>query len=59
MKVGDLIVVAMDLERRPGVLVKVVSDDPIVGEKFWLVHWTDGTRDTTRERFLEVINESR
>jgi hypothetical protein len=40
-------------------LVKVVSDDPIVGEKFWLVHWTDGTRDTTRERFLEVLNESR
>jgi len=55
MKVGDLVTWRGGV----GILVRLISDDPIVGEKFWLVHWTDGTRDTTRERFLEVINESR
>jgi len=42
-----------------GILLKLVSDDPIVRERYWLVQWTNGARSTIRERFLEVINESR
>ena len=57
MQVGDLVKqVSWD---GVGIVVDLVSDDPIVGTKFWLVQWTNGTRDTLRERFLEVANESR
>lgn len=52
MNVGDLVTFGGFV----GLLLKLVSDDPIVGERFWLVQWTDGTRDTTRERFMEVIS---
>ena len=57
MQVGDLVKqVSWD---GVGSLVDLVSDDPIVGTKFWLVQWSNGTRDTLRERFLEVVNASR
>jgi len=57
MKVGDLVKqVSWD---GVGILVDLVSDDPIVRERYWLVQWSNGARDTLRERFLEVINESR
>ena len=57
MEAGDL--VSLKLLPGMGILLRLISDDPIVGEKFWLVQWSDGVRDTTRERFLEVINASR
>ena len=57
MQVGDLVKqVSWD---GVGIVVDLVSDDPIVGTKFWLVQWSNGTRDTLRERFLEVVNASR
>ena len=55
MRVGDLVTWRGSV----GLLLKLVSDDPIVRERYWLVQWSDGTRDTTRERFLEVANASR
>ena len=62
MKVGDLVrwkasgVTGID---QVGLLFLMISDDPIVGDRFWGVQWTDGTRDSIREPMLEVINESR
>jgi len=56
MKVGDLV---SSCQGRVGILVDLVSDDPIVCTKWWLVQWSDGGRETIRERFLEVVNESR
>ena len=55
MQVGDLVTWRGGV----GILLKLISDDPIVGERYWLVQWSDGVRDTTRERFLEVANASR
>ena len=55
MQVGDLVTWRGSV----GILVDLVSDDPIVRERYWLVQRSDGVRDTTRERFLEVINASR
>ena len=55
MQVGDLVTSLGGV----GILLKLVSDDPIVRERYWLVQWSDGVRDTIRERFLEVINASR
>ena len=52
MKVGELVTSLGGV----GILLKLVSDDPIVRERYWLVQWTNGTRSTIRERFLEVIN---
>lgn len=55
MQVGDLVTCRGSV----GLLLKLVSDDPIVGERYWLVQWSDGGRETTREHFLEVANASR
>ena len=55
MKVGDLV----SCQERVGILVDLVSDDPIVCTKWWLVQWSNGARETLRERFLEVVNEGR
>ena len=55
MQAGDLV----RYRDNVGILIKLLSDDPIVRERYWLVQWSDGTRDTTRERFLEVANASR
>ena len=59
MQVGDL--VKPDGISWPvglGILVDLVSDDPIVRERYWIVQWSNGTRDTLRERFLKVVNAS-
>ena len=62
MKVGDLVrwkpswVTDID---QVGLMLEMISDDTIVGDRFWGVQWTDGTRDSIREPMLEVINESR
>ena len=55
MQVGELVTSLGGV----GILLKLVSDDPIVRERYWLVQWTNGARSTIRERFLEAINESR
>ncbi len=55
MQVGDLVTWRGGV----GILLRLISDDPFTLERFWLVQWSDGVRDTTRERFLEVANESR
>ena len=55
MQVGELVTSLGGV----GILLKLVSDDPIVRERYWLVQWTNGTRSTIRARFLEVINASR
>ena len=61
MKVGDLVrwkaskVTGIE---QVGLLVRLVTEYD--RERFWLTQWTDGTRDTIRERMLEeVVNESR
>ena len=60
MQVGDLVKPdGISWPMGLGVLVDLVSDDPIVRERYWLVQWSDGVRDTTRERFLEVAHASR
>ena len=59
MNVGDLVKGRLSLGGRIGMIIKVVSDDPIVGEKFLLVQWHGGVRDTLNQRLLEVINASR
>ncbi len=55
MQVGDLV----RYRDRVGILIKLLSDDPIVRERYWLVQWSNGNRLQARERFLEVINASR
>jgi hypothetical protein len=39
-----------------GLIVEVVSDDPIIGNRFFLVRWNNGTLDTLNERLLEVVS---
>ena len=56
MQVGDLVERSYPSDAgRVGLIVDLVSDDPIVGTKFWLVHWADGVRDTIRSQFLRVV----
>ena len=57
MKVGDLVRGRLSLGGRMGSVVKVVSDDPIVGERFLLVRWNGGVLDTLRDSLLEVVND--
>ena len=59
MRVGDLVKGRLSLGGRIGIIIKVVSDDPIVGERVLLVQWSGGVRDTLNDRLLEVVNESR
>lgn len=55
MNVGDLVTWRGGV----GIIVGLISDDPIIRERYWLVQWSDGIRDTIRERFLEVISGQR
>ena len=55
MQVGDL--VTCRGTKGVGIVLSLISDDPIVRERYWLIQWSDGVRDTTRERFLEVVND--
>ncbi len=59
MQVGDLVKGRLSLGGRVGLIIKVVSDDPIIGEKFLLVQWSGGVRDTLRDSLLEPVNASR
>lgn len=59
MQVGDLVKGRLSLGGRLGIIVEVVSDDPIVGEKFLLVRWNEGTLDTLRASLLEVVSGQR
>ena len=59
MQVGDLVKGRLSLGGRIGIVIKVVSDDPIVGERFLLVQWNGGVRDTLRDSLLESVNASR
>ena len=58
MKVGDLVERPWEHPGRIGLLVARV---PRVrqGSDSFIVQWTDGSRDTVRSQFLEVINASR
>ena len=58
MKVGDLVKGRLSLGGRLGIVLKVVSDDPIVGERFLLIQWNGGVRDTLNDRLLEVASAS-
>ena len=55
MRVGDLV----RYRDSVGILIKLLSDDPIACERYWLVQWSNGNRLQAGERFLEVINASR
>ena len=55
MQVGDLVCWRGGV----GILIRLISDDPIIRERLWLVQWSDGKRDLTRERFMEVAHASR
>ena len=67
MKVGDLvkgrgsspIMASLSLGGTVGIVLKVVTDDPIVGDRHLLIQWNGGVLDTINERLLEVVNESR
>ena len=56
MQVGDLVKGRLSLGGRIGMIIKVVSDDPIVGDRYLLVQWNGGVLDTLNERLLEVVN---
>ena len=56
MKVGDLVKGRLSLGGRIGTVIKVVSDDPIVGDRFLLVQWNGTGRDTLRDSLLEVVS---
>ena len=58
MKVGDLVERPWE---RPGRIGLLVARVPRVrqGSDSFIVQWTDGSRDTVRSQFLEVVNESR
>ena len=55
MQVGDLVERPWEQPGRIGLLVARV---PRVrqGSESFIVQWTDGSRDTVRSQFLEVIN---
>ena len=55
MQAGDLV----SWRGSVGILIRLLSDDPIVRERYWLVQWSNGDRLQARERFLEVISASR
>ena len=55
MQAGDLV----RYRDRVGILIKLLSDDPIVRERSGLLSGLTGNRLQARERFLEVINASR
>ena len=55
MQAGDLV----RYRDSVGILIKLLSDDPIVRERYWLVQSSNGNRLQARERFLELINASR
>ena len=59
MKVGDLVRGRLSLGGRVGIVLKVVTDDPIVGDRYLLIQWNGGVLDTLNERLLEVVNENR
>ena len=59
MQVGDLVKGRLSLGGRLGIIVEVVSDDPIIGEKFLLVRWNEGILDTLRASLLEVVGGQR
>ena len=59
MQVGDLVRGRLSLGGRVGIVLKVVTDDPIVGDRYLLIQWNGGVLDTLNERLLEVVNENR
>ena len=56
MNVGDLVERPWEQPGRIGLLVARVRG---TGTDSFIVQWTDGSRDTVRSQFLEVINASR
>ena len=60
MKVGDLVQWKLPCGTRSGsvgVLVEKVADCTSAVNRFWVVQFLDGHRDTTREHFMVAINE--
>mgnify|MGYP003131119185 FL=1 len=57
MKVGDLV---KSPSGEHAIVVRCLCGDAeSLDFRFWLVQFLDGTRDTLRESFLEVISASR
>ena len=60
MQVGDLVERPWEQPGRIGLLVaRVGRSRASQGSDSFIVQWTDGSRDTVRSQFLEVVNESR
>ena len=57
MQVGDL--VQRSYPPDPGRIGLVIKIPDLGAQKYALVQWTDGIRDTIRSQFLEVVSESR
>ncbi len=61
MKVGDLVERPWEYPGRIGLLIaqlpKSISTGVTTGD-FFVVQWSDGTRDSVRSQFLEVVSAS-
>ena len=58
MKVGDLVRGRGFAAGRVALVIKVVSA-VIGGDRYLLIQWSGGLRDTLNERLLESVNGSR
>ena len=57
MKVGNLV---KSPSGEHAIVVRCLCDDAeSLDFRFWLVEFVNGTRDTMRESFMELVNESR
>ena len=57
MKVGDLV---KSPSGEHAIVVRCLCGDAeSLDFRFWLVEFVNGTRDTMRESFMELVNESR
>ncbi len=57
MKVGDLV---KSPSGEHAIVVRCLCGDAeSLDFRFWLVQFLDGTRDTLRESFMELVNASR
>ena len=59
MKVGDLVQEMGAGVERIALVIRCLHSGENPHHTHWLVQFLDGTRDTLRESYLEVISESR
>ena len=58
MKIGDLVILKEDINRRSGILVSIKRLSGLKEKAYW-VYWSDGRLLWSRKEKLGVLNESR